>query len=140
MNITETVFYDKDGHIEDRGLWRKLFLSLVILLVGLLGYGLGRLSSGGEGSETTKIEYDPSLSALMNTGGPNAPQTASAGKALTVPRESANSVIASKNGTKYHFPHCAGAKQIKEENKLIFNSPEAAEASGYTLAGNCQPR
>jgi hypothetical protein len=49
-------------------------------------------------------------------------------------------VVASKNGTKYHYEHCPGAKQIKAENKISFNSPAEAEASGYTLAANCQKR
>lgn len=48
-------------------------------------------------------------------------------------------VVASASGTKYHFSHCAGAKQIKEENKLYFDSATLAEAAGYTLAANCSP-
>ncbi len=48
-------------------------------------------------------------------------------------------VVASKKSTsgKYHFLWCAGAKQIKEENKLYFNSEGEAISAGYTLAGNC---
>ena len=46
-------------------------------------------------------------------------------------------VVASKNGSKYHFLWCSGAKQIKEENKIYFNSEEEAVAAGYTLAANC---
>ncbi len=46
--------------------------------------------------------------------------------------------IASKSGTKYHLPWCAGAKQIKEENKIFFNSKDEAERAGYTPASNCK--
>ena len=46
-------------------------------------------------------------------------------------------VIASKNGTKYHYPWCSGAQTMKEENKIFFESIAAARAAGYLPAGNC---
>lgn len=45
--------------------------------------------------------------------------------------------VASRSGTRYHHISCAGAKQIKEENKIYFANPSAAEAAGYTRAVNC---
>jgi methylphosphotriester-DNA--protein-cysteine methyltransferase len=33
---------------------------------------------------------------------------------------------------------CSSANRIKEENKVFFLTKEAAQAAGYTLAGNCQ--
>jgi len=47
-------------------------------------------------------------------------------------------VVASKNGTKYHLPTCAGAKQISDKNKVTFGSIEEARAKGYTPASNCK--
>lgn len=46
--------------------------------------------------------------------------------------------VASKKGSKYHLPWCAGAKSILEENKIWFASKEEAEKAGYTPAGNCK--
>lgn len=46
--------------------------------------------------------------------------------------------VGSKNGTKYHLPWCAGAKQIKEENKVWFSSKTEAEKAGYSPASNCK--
>lgn len=46
--------------------------------------------------------------------------------------------VASKNSTKYHLPSCSGAKRIKEENKVWFNSKEEAERAGYEPAKNCK--
>jgi hypothetical protein len=46
-------------------------------------------------------------------------------------------IVASKNGSVYHYIWCPGAKQIKEENKIYFNSKEEAEAAGYRPAKNC---
>lgn len=129
MSIPEIVSYDKDGKIypawavvERFPLFQKLFLSFTIILVALLSFGIGRLSVAGN-REPIRIEYDPSI------------QTASVINAV-----GQGSVIVSKNGARYHYPHCAGAKQIKEENKIIFPTPAAAEAAGYTLAANCSPR
>ena len=48
------------------------------------------------------------------------------------------SVIGSKNGTKYHYPWCPGAKQISEVNMVYFTSVEKAREAGYTPAGNCK--
>ncbi len=125
MSVSEIISYDKNGEVERWPLFRKLFLSLVIILVALLSFGVGRLSVA-ENRESVKIEYDPRL-----TTGNQQPVTNPV---------SINQVMASKNGSKYHYPHCAGAKQIKEENKIVFATPAAAEASGFTLAANCLPR
>ncbi len=105
--------------------WRKLFLALVIILVATLSFGIGRLT-GGEEREGIKIENDTQSATVINA-------------VVPAPR-SLGEVVASKNGTKYHFSYCPGAKQIKEGNRISFNSATEAEASGYTLASNCSPR
>ncbi|MDP3763338.1 MAG: hypothetical protein Q8Q92_01640 [bacterium] len=136
--VGEVVSYDKDGHIypakavvERFPLFQKLFLSLIIILTALLSFGIGRLSVAGD-REPIRIENDPEISNdqfLISN------QTASVIKAV-----GNTEVVVSKNGTKYHYLRCPGAKQIKEENKIVFATPEAAEASGFTLAANCLPR
>ena len=134
MSLSEIISYDKEGQVERFPLFKKLFLSLVIILVALLSFGIGRLSTTGE-REPVRIEYNPEIS-----------NQASVIKASTIIEnsklkiENSASVVASKNGSKYHYLHCSGAKQIKEENKITFDSPEAAEASGYTLASNCKSK
>lgn len=143
MNIAETVSYDKDGRISSASwqisLFKKLFLSLTIILVALLSFGIGRLSVAGD-REPIKIEYDATLTEWST---PSIDQTASvinaAGK-LAPPSVSDGGVVVSKNGARYHYSYCAGAKQIKKENKIVFPTPAAAEAAGYTLAANCKPR
>ena len=130
MSLTEDVAFDKDGHVEPVG-WRelildKLFLSIIIILVAVLSFGIGRLSVAGN-REAIKIEYDPSLSIENSLKTVNSKI-----------ENSTQSVVTSKNGSKYHYSHCAGAKQIKEENKLVFASASAAEAAGYALASNCK--
>lgn len=140
MSLTELIHFDKEGKVVRNSLFKRLFLSLVILLVAILSFGVGRLTAtpGGRG---IKIEYDPSLSAFRSSSTPlSKSQTATPINAFSPSDSPIGVVVGSKNGSKYHYPHCAGAKQIKEENKISFNSPQEAEASGYTLAGNCRPR
>ena len=136
MSITEEVTFDKEGNME-RATWRtlifdKLFLSTIIILVAILSFGIGRLSVVGN-REAIKIEYD---SSITNTQSPTSKQISNSNNQTV----GANTVMASKNGSKYHYSHCTGAKQIKEENKITFASASAAEAAGYTLASNCSPR
>ncbi|MDB9944483.1 hypothetical protein OAD26_00590, partial [bacterium] len=49
-----------------------------------------------------------------------------------------DTVVGSINGTKYHLPWCPGAQQMKEENKIVFETQEQAREAGYTPAGNCK--
>jgi hypothetical protein len=133
MSLTEEVSFGKDGEIERYPLYRKLYLSLVIILTAGLSFGLGRLSGGGERAPI-RLDYEPELSIPSVSQEGNKTQTANVLNAV------GNSVVASKNGKKYHFTHCPGAKQISEANKITFESPTAAEASGYTRASNCKPR
>lgn len=129
MNISESASFDKTAP----SLWRKVFLALVILLVALLSFGVGRLTGTGKG-EPIKIEYDPSLSSVYESSS----QTASVINAVAAGKSSSD-VSASSNGKKYYYPNCSGLKRISEANLITFSSPEAAEASGYTLAANCKP-
>lgn len=144
MSITETVSYDKDGRMVKFPLLRKLFVPLVIVLVAGLSFGIGRLTVVGK-REAVRIEYDKSLMSDDQTPisnqvpNPNVlkTQTANVIQAVT---PASQQVIASKNGSRYHYLHCSGAKQIKEENRITFASPAEAESAGYTLAANCKPR
>lgn len=114
------------------------FYGMVIILVGVLCFGLGRWSV----SDTTalhkgitqKMELQLQEAAVVTV--PQAPAKAEA--ATTSAPASATQLVGSRNGTKYHLLWCAGAKQIKEENKVYFASKEEAEKAGYTPASNCK--
>jgi len=99
-----------------------IFTVIVVLLVGLVSFGLGRESvmsgvSNNIQNQTAGIVFY------------EAPVTETVHEKLTV--------VASKSGTRYHLPSCPGAKQIKESNKISFASTEQARAAGYTPAANC---
>jgi hypothetical protein len=116
---------------------REITLSILMILVALVSFELGYLSQGGKkaslnvlppltreiGNTSSEITQNSSYSS----------QTAALGNIEAV----SGSYVASKNGTKYHYPWCSGAKRIKDENKVWFNTVEQALAAGYTPAANC---
>src|SRR3989338_11664368 len=76
MSIPEIVSFDKEGKIERFPLFRKLFLSITIILVALLSFGIGRLSVAGN-REPVRIEYDEQLTTDDSQSTTNKNQTAS---------------------------------------------------------------
>jgi hypothetical protein len=106
-----------------------VFYSLLLVLVAVASFGLGRLSVFQKSPEN---QSSGAISALPIAAANPTP-------VATVPTtsEQTGEVVASKSGTKYHLPTCSGAKRIKPENLISFASPAAAEAAGYTPAANC---
>ncbi|HQT83171.1 MAG: hypothetical protein B7W98_01460 [Parcubacteria group bacterium 20-58-5] len=88
----------------------------VLILASSASFGLGYLAGmdAGQGSAAASAE--------------------SPAEPLSTP---ARQVVASKNGTKYYLPECAGANRISDANRVWFASPAAAESAGYAPAANC---
>ena len=113
-----------------------LFLAALVFLVSIASFGLGRLSAIWPASESITIE-EPGATGFAAAARPieqlsPAPSPAS----ITAPTGSRN-FVASQKGSSYHLPNCPGAKQIKEENRVWFETVDAARAAGYRPAGNC---
>ncbi len=133
------------------------FLFLFIIIAGIF-FALGRLSSIEERHTPIKIiqpaqnEQANVISAEEGTGvvgsqaksdnlSTESAQDGSLAQTTvsTTPTMSAGGqVVASKTGTKYYFPWCAGAKRIKPENQITFASADLARSAGYTPAANCK--
>jgi hypothetical protein len=129
MNIAE--LYRKSKNKLDDLSRSDLHIIAIIILIGFAGFGLGRLSLIEDSREAVRIEYPEYLSASV----------LNAGKALdgeTVPTIAQGLLVASKNGSKYHYPWCSGGKSISEKNKIWFDSTDEARKAGYTPAGNCK--
>lgn len=131
VNTTKPVI---SGIKENFDIKQDTFIILVIIFIGLTGFGLGKLSALEKGREPIQITPTNSVNIpiVQNT---NIPMSAAA----MISSETAKGMlVASKSGTKYHFPWCAGASQISENNKIWFNSYEEALKAGYTPASNCK--
>lgn len=106
---------------------KNAFLIILILLLSFFSFQLGRVSKTT--SQPIKIEKAAIQEIFTEIQNLN---SESRGEQKIDFR-----VVASKNGSRYHFLWCPGAKQIKEENKIYFNSEEEAISAGYSLAANC---
>lgn len=111
-----------------------IFVVALLILVAFTSFGLGRISKNEASRDLVVIEQWFKEENNIQAG------TASVSSAI--PENNANNssaiYVASKNGTKYHFTWCSGAKSISEANKIWFETPEAARAAGYTPAANCK--
>lgn len=92
-----------------------LFILLLVILVAVVSFGLGRQSVMEERQQGSVVQT--ALAEPVPTTGTR--------------------VVGSRSGTKYHLLDCPGTTQMKEDNKVYFDSIQLAEAAGYTPAGNC---
>lgn len=102
------------------GIPRDAVVVSVLVLVSSLSFGLGYLA-GLDAGESTTISLTEFHSAT--------PVQA---------EQARGQVVASKSGTKYYFPGCAGASRISKENQVWFATDRAAISAGYELATNCK--
>jgi len=127
-----------------------------IILICLISFGLGRLSASKNEKEPVVIESQETGSSELGTGSvldsatQNINQNAvgqrsdvvnsAAVQVGTQQAVSSNSsqgiIVASKNGTKYHWPWCSSAKKIKPENQVWFKSEAEAQTAGYAACAN----
>jgi hypothetical protein len=107
-----------------------LLAGLLFVVVTFLAFGLGRLSA-----LTESVPQVAFVGAAVDAvgAGDNATVQATAPSA-----QSPGAIVASKKGTKYHFPWCPGATAMNESNKIWFASEAEARAAGYTPASNCK--
>jgi spore maturation protein SpmB len=110
-----------------------IFMAILLVLVAVVSFGLGResvrtetsipvlLSAGSSSTQTTGVYID----AVSST------------TPVILENEKAVQVVGSRSGTKYHLPTCPGTAQIKDENKIVFETIVAAKAAGYSPAANC---
>ncbi len=87
----------------------------ILVLASVFSFGLGYLAGRDAGRIGDSVMFEEPLSTTATEG----------------------QVLASKNGTKYYLPWCAGADRIPDANKVWFASSDAAAEAGYTPAANC---
>lgn len=107
-------------------------LPAIVVLVGVGAFGLGRLSV--EPHKTPLRVLYPGATVVEPLE-----NLAAIAEAASFPDDArgVGNVVASKNGTKYYLTTCSGANRIKQENRVYFDSIEAARAAGYEPAANC---
>jgi len=110
---------------------KDILVVLIVILVGLGSFELGRLSKEA-GSSGIKVVY-PIENEAVTLKQP-------AGAVLADSDNQANSeknFFASNRGTKYYSVDCSAGKNIKQENRVYFATGEEAERAGYELSSSC---
>ena len=94
---------------------RDALILTILLLAATTSFGLGYLAGVDAGQGRAEpLVVSPAVESASST-----------------------QVIASKFGTKYYLPTCAGVARISPANKVTFASAAAARDAGYAPAGNC---
>lgn len=135
MSTNIKDFYEKHKSLV-KNLKNELLSILVIFFVALSSFGLGILFERDYQSQFSTQPVENSLNKTVKENGVGQKALVLETGQETEPES--GEVVASKNGTKYHFPWCGGAKQISEKNKIIFKNTEEAKKAGYTPASNCK--
>ena len=118
---------------------KDVFVLLLIIAVGLIGFMLGRLDANEKfKKDGVRLLYTAAASSSANVAGVKAgtPIT-SGGSAVSRGTPVEGMYVGSRTGKSYHLPSCPGAQKIKEANKVWFKSKEEAQSRGYRPAGNC---
>ena len=110
---------------------KDVFLLFCIVLISIISYNLGKIGALKKTPLTIIEGPQQKADVYSATGVKNTAAKPPAAPILD------KRVVVSKNSDKYHFAWCSGAKRIKEENKIWFVDEAAAQAAGYTKAGNC---
>lgn len=112
-----------------------------VILVAMISFGLGRLTVTQTTKEPVVIENQRAGvldNVEQNLNQDNAGQNTNNEKSSSSANQKSDAassekgiIVASKNGTKYHWPWCSWAKKIKPENQAWFSSEAEAKAAGY---------
>ena len=108
-------------------------MTLVVLLVGVVSFGLGRHSVAPLANPAANqfAEQQAAVPAAIPAATTTTlPETA-------VGETTPTQYVGSRNSDKYHLPWCSGAKRIAAENRVTFASEAAAREAGYSPAANC---
>jgi len=115
----------------------EIIIATLIVFVSVSSFFLGRLSMSEKTLKTQDIAQISTVTEALPANEvrleEQKPKETTATHLKTT-----GAYVASKSGTKYHLPWCGSAKQIKEENKVWFDTKEEAERAGYTPASNCK--
>ncbi|MFZ2150309.1 MAG: hypothetical protein WAV15_04080 [Minisyncoccia bacterium] len=120
----------------DKG--KDILVVMIVILVGMGSFELGRLSKGSS-SSGIQIEYlNPEGAEAVNQTG-NAIQAIQYAdpEPFSTLNSSGKNFFASNRGSKYYSLGCSGGKTIKQENRIYFATAEEAEKAGYTLSTSC---
>ena len=116
---------------------KDILVIIIIILVGLGSFGLGRLSKNV--NLGLKIEYpDQEANAISSVDESSANLFLNSNISENNKKINSGNYFASNRGTKYYSLGCSAGKTIKQENRIYFNTSTEAQAAGYELSRACK--
>ncbi len=106
------------------------FYTILIIVVGILSFGLGRMSV-----EINQNQHNQQIVLIENSSNVG---LSDAGTISDTSNTRDKQFVASSRGTRYHHITCSSSKQIIQANRIYFNSIQEAQAAGFTPAKNCK--
>jgi len=125
----------------------NLLVGMIIVLIGTLSYGVGRISTIESHNLPIKISnpvqgdvkgVSTTTSIQKSKKVDVTPDTPAKTNISSESENLSSVVVASKSSTKYHYPWCSGAKRIAPKNLITFSSIDEARKAGLTPAANCK--
>ncbi len=110
---------------------KDILIVIIVILVGLSSFELGRLSKGSD-SSGIKIEYPNQI------GNQPASAILSQNYLSANTKTSRKSFFASSKGNKYYSIGCSAGKTIRQENRVYFATGEEAQKAGYEPSSSCK--
>lgn len=119
----------------DKG--KDILVVIIIILVGLGSFELGRLSKNTPGG--LKIEYTGQKANTLDSIDQTSINTYDSSYNLSESKKiNSENYFASSKGSKYYSLGCSGGKTIKQENRIYFKTNTDAEKAGYVLSSSCK--
>lgn len=103
---------------------KDILIVIIVILVGLGSFELGRLSKESKNSGI-KIEYPDQIENQE-------------ANVISSVKSSGKNFFASNRGSKYYPVGCAGGQNIVQENRIYFATGEEADRAGYELSSSCR--
>lgn len=114
-----------------------LLFSTIIIGVALLSFGLGRIST--KDSSSNYMQELQGAQVLISSDKDNNQNIDERNIDIVKEEEvREKNFVASKNGKMYYTLDCGGAKRIKVENQIYFNSEAEAQEAGYQRSLTCK--
>lgn len=114
--------------------YEGILLTLVVILVGLSSFGLGRLSATAPTTRRPVVVLEADANKNTNTLNVKYSQNTTGD---TQAGQEPERFFASKNGKYYYSTTCAAGNRIKESNRVYFDFAASAHEAGYE-ASTCK--
>jgi hypothetical protein len=122
---------------------KDIMIIIIVILMCLSSFGLGRLSKSTQNNEIKVIYPDQTANVLYanqenisSKNNINAYNTSLKSNNIA-PNSTGKSFFASNRGHKYYPLGCSAGKTIKQENRVYFSTSLEAEKAGYELSSSC---